>query len=417
LWDKGEKLERGEREKMSGLLVSETKHQQLESGSVIEVRHLTKRFVKGSAAAAVNDVSFTVGKEVVSLFGPSGCGKTTTLRCIAGLERPDSGEIIIGGRVMTSPERGIFVPPEKRDIGLVFQSYALWPHMRVFDNVAYALKVRHEKKDLITQRVSKALEMVGLRGYERRYPAQLSGGQQQRVALARSLVYEPKVLLLDEPLSNLDAKIRERTRIELKGLLSKIGIASVYVTHDQEEAFLLSDKIVVMNEGRIMQIDAPFNIYHSPANEFVASFIGRSNMVDGVVISKEAEDGGKKMMKKAVVKILGAYDIHCEVPDSLGKGSACSVIIRSNEVGIHNEMPTNGNIIPCEILTREYKGAVTDHLVKVGSTTLIVTTHRFCDLNELHGDETLGSSEPGKRVHYLDIRSEAVTVVPKGVGT
>src|SRR5579875_2045992 len=387
------------------------------SEPIIKVTNLTKKFVKGSNIAAIDHISFEVGREVVTLFGPSGCGKTTTLRCIAGLEKPDEGEIVIDGKVVTSIEKGIFVPPEKRNIGLVFQSYALWPHMKVYDNVAYGLRVRHTNKADMRSRVNKVLETVGLAGYEDRYPAQLSGGQQQRVALARSMVYEPKVLLLDEPLSNLDAKIRERTRIELKALLTKIGITSVYVTHDQEEAFLMSDKIVVMNEGKIMQQDTPYNVYHSPANQFVASFVGRSNMVDGVVISKEAEDGGKKMMKKAVVKILGAYDIHCEVPDSLGKGSACSVIIRSNEVGIHNEMPTNGNIIPCEILTREYKGAVTDHLVKVGSTTLIVTTHRFCDLNELHGDETLGSSEPGKRVHYLDIRSEAVTVVPKGVGT
>ena len=373
------------------------------SSSVIEVRNLTKRFVKGSKSAAVNNVSFTVGREVLTLLGPSGCGKTTTLRCIAGLEKPDSGEIIIDGKVVTSSERHIFVPPEKRDIGLVFQSYALWPHMKVFDNVAYALKLRHAPKAEIEKRVNRALEMVYLSGYDQRYPAQLSGGQQQRVALARCLVYEPKVLLLDEPLSNLDAKVREKTRIELKNLLSKIGIASVYVTHDQEEAFLLSDKIVVMNQGSIIQVDTPYNIYHYPANEFVASFVGKSNMIDGMVVSKKARGRG-------TVRILGQYDIDCEVPDLLPEGSACSVIIRANEVGMLDEKPKTGNIIPCEVESREYKGAVTDHIVKVGNVSLTVTTHRFCELNHVHPDESMRG-----RKAFLDIRGEAVTIVPKDV--
>lgn len=372
-----------------------------ESSSVIEVRNLTKRFVKGTESAAVNDVSFNVGREVLTLLGPSGCGKTTTLRCIAGLEKPDSGEILIDGKVVTSPENGIFVPPEKRSIGLVFQSYALWPHMKVFDNVAYALKVRHTSKTEIEKKVKRALEMVYLSGYDQRYPAQLSGGQQQRVALARCLVYEPKVLLLDEPLSNLDAKVREKTRIELKNLLSDIGISSVYVTHDQEEAFLLSDKIVVMNQGTIAQTDTPFNIYQYPANEFVASFVGRSNMVDGVVVSKQA--GGR-----GTVKILGEYDIECDIPNSLSAGSACSMIIRANEVGLLEEKPKSGNVIPCHVEAREYKGAVTDHMVKVGNATLTVTTHRFCDLNHVHTEGGLEGNSA-----YLDIRGESVTVVPK----
>ena len=377
--------------------------------SVIEVRNLTKRFVKDSKTAAVNNVSFVVKKgEVVSLFGPSGCGKTTTLRCIAGLEKPDSGEIIIDGKVVTSPEKGIFVSPEKRNIGLVFQSYALWPHMKVYDNVAYALRVRHVSRSEIGTKVKKALEMVGLGGYENRYPAQLSGGQQQRVALARSLVYEPKVLLLDEPLSNLDAKIRERTRIELKGLLSSIGISSVYVTHDQEEAFLLSDRIVVMNAGQAIQVDTPYNIYQYPANEFVASFVGRSNMIEGVVTSKKDAENG-------IVRILGKYDISCKIPESIPVGSRCYTTIRANEIGLLSEKPKGVNVIPGEIVAREYKGAVTDHIVKVGNdTTFIVTTHRFCELDHVHEEER---KEPSKDLKgqsvFLDIRSEAVTVVPK----
>ena len=370
------------------------------SSSVIEVRNLTKRFVKGTKSAAVNNISFTVGREVLTLLGPSGCGKTTTLRCIAGLERPDSGEILIDGKVVTSPEKGIFVSPEKRSIGLVFQSYALWPHMKVFDNVAYALKIRRTPKPEIESKVKRALEMVDLTGYDQRYPAQLSGGQQQRVALARCLVYEPKVLLLDEPLSNLDAKVRERTRIELKNLLSKVGISSVYVTHDQEEAFLLSDKIVVMNQGVIAQTGTPFDIYQYPANEFVASFVGKSNMIDGVV--------SKKTGGKGTVKILGKYDIECDIPDSLSPGSACSVIIRANEVGMLDEKPKSGNVIPCQVEAREYKGAVTDHLIKVGGVGLTVTTHKFCDLNHVHSDASAAGTDA-----YLEIRGDAVTVIPK----
>jgi iron(III) transport system ATP-binding protein len=356
--------------------------------------------------AAVNNLSFDVGHEVVTLFGPSGCGKTTTLRCLAGLEKPDEGEITIDGKIVTSIEKGIFVPPEKRNIGLVFQSYALWPHMKVRDNVAYGLKVRHEKKEDIQNRVGKVLDTVGLAGYEDRYPAQLSGGQQQRVALARSMVYEPKVLLLDEPLSNLDAKIREKTRIELKALLKKIGITSVYVTHDQEEAFLMSDRIVVMNDGKKMQEDTPYNTYHNPANAFVASFVGRSNLIPGVVVKKGADlEDGKN--SSGTVRILGDYDIACSIPSSLSQGEKCLVMIRSNEVGLGPRAKTAFPSKECVVLTREYKGAMTDHLVKIGDTTLIVSTHRFCDLNEAES----GPDASGK--HYVTIRGEAVSVVPE----
>ncbi|HZW57843.1 MAG TPA: ABC transporter ATP-binding protein [Nitrososphaerales archaeon] len=375
------------------------------SEPIIKVTNLTKKFVKGSNIAAIDHISFEVGREVVTLFGPSGCGKTTTLRCIAGLEKPDEGEIVIDGKVVTSIEKGIFVPPEKRNIGLVFQSYALWPHMKVYDNVAYGLRVRHTNKADMRSRVNKVLETVGLAGYEDRYPAQLSGGQQQRVALARSMVYEPKVLLLDEPLSNLDAKIRERTRIELKALLTKIGITSVYVTHDQEEAFLMSDKIVVMNEGKIMQQDTPYNVYHSPANQFVASFVGRSNLIPGMVVKKgsPAENGRDS---NGVVRILGDYDIECTFPSSLAEGQKCLVMVRSNEVGLSSQKPAIGGYKECEVLAREYKGAMTDHLVKIGDETLMVSTHRFCDLNQAEI-----ASPSGK--HYVLIRGEAVSVVPE----
>ncbi len=387
-------------------LAVEEEQESKSSEQVIRVSNLTKSFSKAANMAAIDHLSFDVGHEVVTLFGPSGCGKTTTLRCLAGLEKPDEGEIIIGGKVVTSVEKGIFVTPEKRNIGLVFQSYALWPHMKVRDNVAYGLKVRHEKREEIQARVSKVLETVGLGGYEDRYPAQLSGGQQQRVALARSMVYEPKVLLLDEPLSNLDAKIRERTRIELKALLKKIGITSVYVTHDQEEAFLMSDRIVVMNDGKKMQEDTPYNIYHNPANKFVASFVGRSNLIPGIVVKKgnTLEDGNNF---QGTVRILDDYDIACNIPSSLAEGEKCLVMIRSNEVGLGNKDRNGLPSKECEVLSREYKGAMTDHLVKIGDTTLVVSTHRFCDLNQAEGSGDFTSK------HYVTIRGEAVSVVPE----
>ena len=227
---------------------------------------------------AVDHISFVVQpSEIVALLGPSGCGKTTTLRLIAGLERPGEGEISINGRVVAGGTH--YLPPEKRDIGLVFQSYALWPHMTVFQNVALGLKLRRVAADEMRSRVQRTLEFLGLLGLEQRYPSQLSGGQQQRVALARSLVVEPAVLLFDEPLSNLDAKIRERVRFELRELLKRLGIATLYVTHDQAEAMVIADRIIVMNRGRIEQQGTPGQIYETPASRFVAEFVGWANFV------------------------------------------------------------------------------------------------------------------------------------------
>ncbi len=211
--------------------------------------------------------------EMMVLLGPSGCGKTTTLRIIAGLEKPDSGKVLFSGRDVTNLE------PYERDIGIVFQDYALFPHMTVFKNVAFGLEMRKVPKEEINRRVRQALEMVGLEGFEKKYPEQLSGGQQQRVALARALVTEPNVLLLDEPLSSLDAKIREKLRSEIRRIQRELGITTVYVTHDQEEAMAISDRIAVMNVGRIEQMGRGIELYYSPKNEFVANFIGRSNIL------------------------------------------------------------------------------------------------------------------------------------------
>ncbi|WP_461865268.1 ABC transporter ATP-binding protein [Thermococcus sp.] len=213
-------------------------------------------------------------KEFLTLLGPSGCGKTTTLRMIAGFEKPDRGEIIFNGKVVND------VPPYERNIGIVFQDYALFPHMTVFKNIAFGLEMRRISRREIEKRVSQVLELVGLKGFENRYPEQLSGGQQQRVALARALVVEPKLLLLDEPLSNLDAKIRERLRGEIRRIQRELGITTIYVTHDQEEAMAISDRIAVMNVGTVEQVGKPLELYYNPRTEFVARFLGLSNILE-----------------------------------------------------------------------------------------------------------------------------------------
>ncbi len=265
---------------------------------MVALDHLSKNF---GAELAVNDVSLAVEQgEFVTLLGPSGCGKTTTLRCIAGLERPDGGEIRIGGDVVAAPQRGVYLNPEDRNIGMVFQSYAVWPHMTVFDNVAYGLRVRRAPAAEIKERTTKALELVGLPHFADRYATKLSGGQRQRVALARAIVYEPRVILFDEPLSNLDAKLREQMRVELVRLQKEVGITSIYVTHDQSEALVMSDRVVVMNNGVIQQIGDPQTIYARPANTFVANFIGVANLMQGVLLGRS-----------------GAY---CDIEIALGEG-------------------------------------------------------------------------------------------------
>jgi spermidine/putrescine ABC transporter ATP-binding subunit len=241
----------------------------------IAVAGLGKRF---GVNVVVDRASFAIEEgELFTLLGPSGCGKTTLLRLIAGFYAPDAGEIRFDGRVVNA------VPPHERGIGMVFQNYALWPHMTVAQNIAYGLKLRKLPKEQITKRIKEVLEKVKLSGLEARYPGQISGGQQQRVALARALVLNPKILLLDEPLSNLDAKIRVQVRAEIRKLQKELGITTVYVTHDQEEALTLSDRIAVFNQGRVFQVGPPKELYERPANRFVADFIGINNLIEGTV--------------------------------------------------------------------------------------------------------------------------------------
>jgi multiple sugar transport system ATP-binding protein len=251
--------------------------------STIIINNLTKHFGK---TTAVNGVNLTVEPGTfLTLLGPSGCGKTTLLRCVAGLEDPDGGEIYVGDKLVFSYPKGISVPPGKRELGMVFQNYALWPHMKVDKNITFALEIQKLGKEEIQKRVKDSLAEVKMYGYEDRYPREMSGGQQQRIALARMLAYRPKVFLMDEPLSNLDARLRMDMRAELKRLHYSSGATTVYVTHDQVEALTMSTNIAVMREGVIQQLDTPDRIYHFPANLFVADFIGnpKVNLLDGVV--------------------------------------------------------------------------------------------------------------------------------------
>jgi iron(III) transport system ATP-binding protein len=249
-------------------------------------------------AVAVDGIDLVVAQgELVTLLGPSGCGKTTTLRMIAGLERSDGGRIVLGDRVVDDAAKGLFVAPERRDIGMVFQSYAIWPHMTVFDNVAYPLAVRRRPKDEIRLLVMKALRTVGLENFAQRPAPALSGGQQQRVAIARAIVFEPKLLLMDEPLSNLDARLRESMQLELRTLQQRLRITTVYVTHDQGEAMALSDRIVVMGAGRILQQGRPDDVYLKPSSRTVANFLGSPNFLRAVVTSCRSEPGEASVLE------------------------------------------------------------------------------------------------------------------------
>ncbi|HKZ44869.1 MAG TPA: ABC transporter ATP-binding protein [Anaerolineales bacterium] len=254
--------------------------------TTIEIKNLTKKF---GEVIAINNVSLTIQPGAfLTLLGPSGCGKTTLLRCIAGLEDPDGGEIYIDDKLVFSYEKGISLPPGQRDLGLVFQNYALWPHMKVDKNITFALEIQKMPKEEMKERVKEALAEVQMEGYEDRYPREMSGGQQQRIALARMLAYSPKVFLMDEPLSNLDARLRMDMRSEIKRLHHVAKATTVYVTHDQVEALTMSTTIGIMKEGVLQQVDTPDRIYHYPANLFVADFIGnpKVNLLDGTIKGK-----------------------------------------------------------------------------------------------------------------------------------
>ncbi len=296
---------------------------------VLKLDHVSKFF---GPVQAVKEASLEVHRgEVLTLLGPSGCGKTTTLRMIVGLERVSEGEIIYGGRIVDSATRRQFVPPHKRNMGMVFQSYAIWPHMTVFENVAYPLKIRRVKGREVRERVGHALEQVGLAGYEQRPATMLSGGQQQRVAVARALVFEPDILLMDEPFSNLDAKLREQMRGELRILQRRLGITVLFVTHDQIEALSLSDRIVVMNQGKIEQVGTPVELYRHPATPAVRDFLGRTIMFHGQIVRHEAAGSATVRLQDERGPLVLARHV---AEDGLAPGDPCAVAIRPESIHV-----------------------------------------------------------------------------------
>jgi len=350
----------------------------------IEVKDLVVRYGK---VLAVRGVSLSVGAgEHLTLLGPSGCGKTTTLRAIAGLEKPESGEIRIDGAVVYSSSPRVQVPPEKRGLSMVFQSYAIWPHMTVFDNVAYGLRVRRVSDRELAEKVKWALELVQMGELGDRSASKLSGGQQQRVALARAFVFSPSVLLFDEPLSNLDAKLRAEMRIEIKELQRRLGITSVYVTHDLEEALAISDRIVVMKDGVIEQIGSPAEIYDLPRNAFVADFVGSANLIRGRHRPDLSREGS------VVLETAGGalvYGMSCGRP--IGAEPVLSV--RTVHVRIEREAAAaSANVWPATIRRRVFQGDFTQYHVDWDGRQLVVRRATGEPLGE--GDRVYLSVEP-----------------------
>jgi ABC-type Fe3+/spermidine/putrescine transport system ATPase subunit len=330
----------------------------------IEIQNLFKRF---KDVVAINRIELEVNQgEMLTLLGPSGCGKTTTLRCIAGLEKPDEGDIVIDGKPMLSQG---FVQPSKRGIGMVFQNYAVWPHMKVYNNIVYGLKIQKMSRQQINEKAQKVLELVGLSGLEDRYPGQLSGGQQQRVALARALVGNPKVLLLDEPLSNLDAKLREELRFEIKSLVRRMGITSVYVTHDQAEAMVISDRIAVMDSGNVVQIGNAQEIYKQPANRFVADFIGTMNFMAGEVVEVLPDTDA------VFVRTEFSEKMRCKTSGNTSTSTGAKVYasIRPEDVEVYTEPPqTRENLFKGTIAHKAYLGNFLFFFVNVNDTMIRV---------------------------------------------
>jgi iron(III) transport system ATP-binding protein len=343
---------------------------------MIRIRDLS--LVYRSAGAehhAVKGVSLDIAEgQFYTLLGPSGCGKTSTLRSVAGLERPDGGEISIGGEVVFSADNKIWVPPHQRNIGMVFQSYAIWPHMSVFDNVAFPLRHKRPKpsRTEMRERVLKALSLVQLGGLENRPAPYLSGGQQQRLALARAIVAEPRVLLLDEPLSNLDAKLREEMRLELREMVERLKVTTLFVTHEQIEALTMSDVIAVMKDGRIVQEGSPTEIYSEPKAAFVADFIGKSNFVAGRVLDLAGAAGHAIATVETPLGVL-----RCRTEEGVAAGMNVTIAVRPENVIPTSGagMEADGNIVAGTVDALVYLGNMVDCVVRVSDQRLRVQMH------------------------------------------
>jgi len=325
---------------------------------------------------AVDRVSLDVAEgETVVLLGPSGCGKTTLLRLIAGFNRPKSGAIRIAGTTVASPT--VMVPPEKRSLSMVFQSYAVWPHKSVFENLAYGLRLRRMDGAAITAKVNDALAMVRMEGYGARQPGELSGGQQQRVALARALVLEPEILLFDEPLSNLDATLREHMRFEIKALLAKLRITSIYVTHDQNEAMVIADRVAVMNRGRVEQLGSPEDVYYRSQTDFVAQFIGLANVLDAEIVGPAEPDLIKVRVERVgdLVARAGAEN-----------GRTARLLVRPEHIELTSAPRHGMNTLRGRVTRRSFVGAQTDYIIDVNGVPLRVISRSRDATHQLRED-------------------------------
>ena len=331
----------------------------------IQIENLVKTF---GEQRALDEVTFAVEEgELFTLLGPSGCGKSTTLMSIAGFQQPDEGRVAVGGETFFDADRRINVAAERRNLGIVFQSYAVWPHMTVFENLAFPLQVRRLKRTAVRERVYEVLELVEMREYATRYPHQLSGGQQQRVALARALVYSPSVLLLDEPFSNLDAKLRVRARTWVKDLQRSLGLTTIFVTHDQDEALSMSDRVVVMSAGRIQQVGTPEEVYRTPANRFVAEFVGRVNLIDGVVASR---DGAR-----ALVDVDSGHRLAVAAPHAAALDGQVTVAVRPEALTLMraDDTTTNGtNTWDANVHAVAFLGDHYEYELEAGAIPLMV---------------------------------------------
>jgi len=340
----------------------------------IKIKNVSKYYYSGGKTIkALDNVDLTIpANQIFTLLGPSGCGKTTLLRCIVGLESPDTGEIAIGGEVVWSSEKNIFVPTENRGLGMVFQTYAIWPHMNVFNNVAYPLQTRKMSKNVIRNKVEKTLRFVQMEGFGERPATKLSGGQQQRVALARALVAEPKVILFDEPLSNLDAKLREETRKELRTFLTELQITAVYVTHDRIEALALSDIVAVMNKGRIIETGTPRNIYFNSDHRFVADFIGRTNLIEATVTSQE---GSATTVDCAIGNVI------CRKQADMKPGDKVTLCLRPEFIRLKRGNATQAqNVFNGQIQSLVFIGEAFEGEITINDTQLFVKTEPDSDI-------------------------------------
>ena len=351
----------------------------------VRLEHISKIYQDpktGKDFYAVKDTSLEITPgSFVTLLGPSGCGKTTTLRMIAGFESPDEGEIYLGGEPINA------LTPNKRDTAMVFQSYALLPHYNIFDNVAYGLKLRKMDKNTIREKVTKILALVGLEGMEERMTNQLSGGQQQRVALARALVLEPGVLLFDEPLSNLDAKLRVTMRTEIRRIQQEAGITAIYVTHDQSEAMALSDQIIIMEKGVVAQIGTPQEIYYHPASEFVADFIGEANFLKGKLSDKNG-DCGSVTVEGHMVPVVGVSE------QPVGKD--CTLVLRPESAIL-----ADSGVLPCKVIVSCFMGSYQNYHVMVGDTLVKITDYNPRNKKVYEVGDTAWVSFEKENIHVL----------------